>query len=136
LSVGDISGIFMKPEQQRIAIAETCGWYKFVVNSLGEQVWHKQVNGNQFYDLLVASLKELPDYLNDLNAMQAAERVLTNEQCRYYASMLVNVHPLKYSPVGVNVADAWMKLFLIASMTAAQRAEAFLRAVGRWEESK
>lgn len=84
-----------------------------------------------------ASVAALPDYLTDLNAMHEAEKVLLNSQRRAYGEMLIGVHPLHYDPTirvqDDNLNDNYMKLFLIANMTAAQRAEAFLRTIGKWE---
>lgn len=110
----------MSPEKKRIAIAEACGW-------------------NLRCTLAPMSPEgcvglPVPDYLNDLNAMHEAEKILTNNQRRFYASVLIQVHPLKYDPR--EGEDQNMKLFLIVSMTAAQRAEAFLKTIGKWEESK
>lgn len=82
----------MSPEAQRIAIAEACGW--------------------KFYPL------NLPNYLNDLNAMHEAEKRLSEEQMTIYTSNLFEI------------CDDWPKATLA---TAAQRAEAFLKTVGKFE---
>jgi hypothetical protein len=60
-----------------------------------------------------------PDYLNDLNAMHEAEKVLNNVQRERYRTELV------YSHAGGDVFA-----------TSAQRAEAFLRTIGKWEDDK
>lgn len=63
-----------------------------------------------------------PDYCNDLNAMHEAEKVLTDEQC-----VFVRVHlreRLENYPASRYMWHA----------TARQRAEAFLRTLGKWEE--
>jgi hypothetical protein len=60
-----------------------------------------------------------PDYLNDLNAIHEAEKVLNNVQRERYRTELV------YSHAGRDVFA-----------TAAQRAEAFLRTIGKWEDDK
>jgi hypothetical protein len=81
--------------------------------------------------------KGVPDYLNDLNAVHRVEMVLTNNQRRTYAEILVQVHPLQYDPTNRPITgdhDGYMKLFLIANMTARQRCEAILRTVGKWKE--
>jgi predicted Zn-dependent protease len=70
----------------------------------------------------------LPDYLNDLNAMHEAERMLLakcgndpqDDLWIYYLANLLMSAPL----------------CLREHATAAQRAEAFLRTIGKWEESK
>lgn len=57
-----------------------------------------------------------PDYLTDLNAMHEAEKVLTNAQRERYRTELV------YKLAGGDVFA-----------TAAQKAEAFLWTIGKWE---
>ena len=91
----------MNPEQQRIAIAEACGWK---TGYRDPEAWHP-----------------LPDFLHDLNAMHEAEKVLTSEQVTSYVYSLESMNDLWSTP---------------AFATAAQRAEAFLRTIGKWEESK
>jgi hypothetical protein len=64
----------------------------------------------------------LPDYLNDLNAMHEAENVLFGRNdwssCKYDEYLDVATSSWKWNA------------------TASQRAEAFLRTIGKWEESK
>jgi hypothetical protein len=93
----------MKPHRQRIEIAKACGfkWSEYS-DELGQ---------------LVAEFT--PDYLNDLNAMHEAEKVLNNVQRERYRTELV------YSHAGGDVFA-----------TSAQRAEAFLRTIGKWEDDK
>ena len=62
----------------------------------------------------------IPDYLNDLNAMAEAERVLTPEQRKQYAELLL---PMMGEP-------EWSYNDVFA--TATQRAEAFLRTLSKW----
>jgi hypothetical protein len=98
----------MTQEQQRVAIAEACG---------------------EDSDSIVREL--IPDYLNDLNAMHEAEKMLTQDQLIDYSrhlGKLVTIH-LPASRA------AWMDFKLINS-TASQRAEAFLRTIGKWKECK
>jgi len=111
----------MKPEAQRIAIAEVCGW-KWERLCTGEL--HGKPVGEQ------GPFREVPDYLNDLNAMHEAEKVLTDEQDLEYSEALEQVVGARF---GCNNAEDMRRL---RSATAAQRAEAFLRAIGKWEEAK
>ena len=117
----------MSPEKQRIAIAEACGW-----ESCG---WRPVHSTNKATDLLlggtedwwrnggentVARFAELPDYLNDLNAIHEAEKVLAGQQVHAYVTTLcLEVQP---SP------SLW-------NATATQRAEAFLRTLTKWEDA-
>lgn len=108
----------MTHEDQKIAIAEACGM------NIKRCPIHLQRE---------CCGRKIPDFLGDLNAMHEAEKALTNAQRRYYSEMLVKVHPLHYDPTK-DVNDLYMKIFLIANMTAAQRAEAFLKTIGKWKE--
>ena len=113
----------MTREQQRIAIAEACGW----------TVTHWKVNP---FDVIATKdgteylLKHLPDYLNDLNAMHEAEKVLTVAQRITYANQIGVV--LSGGSVGRAIPNWWF----IHEATASHRAEAFLRTIGKWEEAK
>ncbi len=93
----------MSPEKQRIAIAEVCGWSK--------------ADAKRGYTLSQFT-EQVPDYLNDLNAMHEAEDELSGNQYMVYATILDSVEG---------------SLFGIRA-TARQRAEAFLRTLGKWEE--
>lgn len=101
----------MKAEDQRIAIAEACGWgwdprYK---------LWHgpSMSEGNT-----------LPDYLRDLNAMHEAEKVLTEEQRQEFLGWVCT-----QAEFSTPEEYHWF----LAHATAAQRAEAFLRTLGRYQ---
>jgi hypothetical protein len=98
----------MTPEQQRIAIAEACGW-NTKKEVLGTVYMYRDPQGN-----IAAAL---PDYLNDLNAMHEAEKTLKigDEWHGYY------MHFVDGGGVKINA-------------TAAQRAEAFLRTIGKWKD--
>lgn len=118
----------MTPEAQRIAIAEACGWE-----------WHNRspIHGPQsikawhYRDTViwVRADKNLPRYLTDLNAMHDAEKVLTLEQDLDYSEALERVVGGRFNS---NNSEDMRRL---RSATAAQRAEAFLRTLGKWEES-
>ena len=93
----------MTPEEQRVAIAEACGWKTEYRDS-------------------VSSVTALPNYLNDLNAMHDAEKMLKGGMRSKYDAELTLICSRDYN--------------FIWESTAAQRAEAFLRTIGKWEESK
>ena len=96
----------MTPEHQRIAIAEACGW-----TTKHKGLWVERLQ----------TYAALPNYLNDLNAMHELEGILTNEQIEVYCSFLQK--------------PQWGIWWGIHA-TASQRAEAFLRTIGKWEEAK
>jgi hypothetical protein len=135
----------MTPEKQRIAIAEACGWTD--VRRPIDDSYH--TIGTETLEWLMGRVagvklgervhKPLPDYLNDLNAMHEAEKTLTDRQW---------FHEIKDSQEGE--ICYWTCLWHITacdsktngsgrlrhSATAAQRAEAFLRTIGKWGDSQ
>lgn len=113
----------MKPEEQRIKIAEACGWE--VINDTLCNV-RPDRNG----DPEIEPVAPLPDYLNDLNAMREVEEVLTDEQDLEYSEFLALVVKARW---GANNSCDMQRL---RSATAAQRAEAFLKTLELWEETK
>ena len=96
----------MKPEQQRIAIAEACGWKPALRGR-----WKLNERVERFR----------PDYLNDLNAMHEAEKTLDYNQMNRYQ----NIELSRFMHTGTT----W-----ICSATAAQRAETFLRTLDLWKQ--
>ena len=113
----------MNPEQQLIAIAEACGWRCAAAFKEAVAYWVRP-NGMDH------ETEFIPNYLNDLNAMHDAEKVLTNEQDLEYSCALEQVVGGRF--VTNNSED----MRRLRSATASQRAEAFLRTIGKWEESK
>ncbi len=102
----------MSPERQRVVIAELCGYKRLVELDSGLHGWIES-----------GPCEPIPDYLNDLNAMHEAERVfLTHKLGPAYQRWLDRL----------NMQDMD---FGVYHATAAQRAEAFLRTLNKWEES-
>jgi hypothetical protein len=119
----------MTEEQQRIAIAEACGW-QFI-----PEYYHGKDDPPEF-TTVTPDGRHLcgyyPDYLNDLNAMHEAEKLLTEDQISNYGSFLKgkdNETVSLYAPEHREIAK-------VAMATAAQRAEAFLKTIGKWEKTK
>ena len=109
----------MSPEKQRVAIAEACGWKR------GEsECWWKNGFWAMFND-------DLPDYLNDLNAMHEAEKVLNGVRRAVFEFALLHEVLKRPEPFNYDRGD----IMAVITATAAQRAEAFLRTVGKWEKS-
>jgi hypothetical protein len=108
----------MTPEAQRIAIAEACGWRDIKPNKFGRlkgspRPW--------------AYNQSVPDYLNDLNAMHEVERSAdyhVGDYCRF----------LQLVTSGGNVEN--MTNYNLLHASASQRAEAFLKTLGKWEGGK
>jgi hypothetical protein len=100
----------MTPEHQRIAIAEACGWS--FIHRVDKPPHGLPPNGkNDRYS------SPLPDYLNDLNAMHEAEKLLTYKQHVIYTDTLeMLIGGPGYKPA--------------TCATAAQRAEALVITLG------
>jgi len=107
----------MKPEQQRIAIAEACGW-KSCVGDSGLVTRYKGTPSETTVRV------KLPDYLNDLNACAEFENTLNlDEKLIYYQWVLKVVQEQERIPYPCFTVSA----------SASQRAEAFLRALNLWK---
>ncbi len=116
----------MTPEQQRIAIAEACGWRYDTTAApdmkyVGIMCWIRPGNDDW-------RTEQVPDYLNDLNAIHEAEKVLTIAQRIQYKQQIGVV--MSGGSVGRAIPDWW----LIHEASPAQRAEAFLRTLNLWKE--
>ena len=97
----------MSPEQQRIAIAKACG--------KNVEMYENCIEG--FLQFCYNS--KIPDYLNDLNAMHEAEKQLEAEDNHAY---------------GCYCFELYEKYGNTVSLTAAQRAEAFLKTLNLWKQ--
>ena len=118
----------MTDEQINAAIAEACGWTecrlvaKVVLSVLRDPVAYG-VPPNGTYEFACLN------YCNDLNAMHDAEKVLDYEQCEAYSNAVADI-----VQAANHVKDypfPWH--FARIHATAHQRAEAFLRTLGKWE---
>jgi len=118
----------MNTEKQRIAIAETCGW-KHIKHTNQEDVDIESRSITYWSGLTGVPPKFIhdqnriiiPDYRNDLNAMHEAEKAMSLDGRNNYIDLL-----------GMTYHDSWE----FCRATAAQRAEAFLRTIGKWEDDK
>ena len=116
----------MNPEQQRIAIAESVGWADIYYNPVhGGWMGTRPKEDRDSY--------HLPDYLNDLNAMHEAEKVLTSEYRPACGESQISGYLAWLGYCGENDTA---EIYWCVSTTATQRAEAFLRTLGLWKESK
>ena len=124
----------MNSEQQRIAIAEACGWTEIEPCTCCDGV------SRGYSPTPGAHKKHFPDYLNDLNAMHDAEEILDASQCAEYARQLMKHHPTYCVTVLDNrfapTEEIAYETYQLLHATASQRAEAFLRTIGKWKEAK
>ena len=96
----------MTDEQINAAIAEACGWKGNLIC--------RDFNGNLWPSVP-------PNYCTDLNAMHEAERTL---------------HPTDLGVMGIWIARLLKQDGEWFHAAARQRAEAFLRTLGKWEKAK
>lgn len=110
----------MKPEAINVAIAEACGWTYLQDREIGNIGW-------QGPDGVLSD--DIPNYYGDLNAMHSAEKVLEQryQVVEYGIEVVKVIERDEKFLVGGDVN--WGKLL---HATAAQRAEALLRTIGKW----
>jgi hypothetical protein len=104
----------MTDEQINAAIAEACGR-------------KRRPDGDWYPDNGTAGTQAILNYCKDLNAMHEAEMRLTKEQVREYQTYMYDM-----ACEIDNTCGRWMPY----SATARYRAEAFLKTLGKWEDSK
>jgi len=112
----------MTDEQINIAIAEACGWTDCeYVESLGLCKGRNRYLMPQYE----TGHSIIPNYAGCLNAMHETEKTLNPIKAAEYARMLTSTAWQSEQPV-----------FAPMTATARQRAEAFLRTLGKWEEEE
>lgn len=127
----------MKPEAQRIAIAEACGWQDCKTASKIGRTITKTIVATNDVERAKGNVREkrglpnwpyvtVPDYLNDLNAMHEAEKGLLKTKVKSYLRNLRACTGMDYFE---EVTE-----FRYVTATAAQRAEAFLKTLNLWNE--
>lgn len=131
----------MNPDKQRIKIAEACGaqWHHpwdVEANIRRDDIlmlgFYRQslcyVHHGAFWEDGKMINIDIPDYLNDLNAMHEAEKTLARIPRIEYKSILNQITRGEHDNLYEHHNDVFA--------TAAQRAEAFLRALNLWETDK
>jgi hypothetical protein len=113
----------MTNEQINIAIAKACGWKWTGSGPNKDAHWRRNKNDKTF-----KRTHELPDYCYDLNAMHEAEDKLEGMNKVEFAIQLCRVVGKDW-PSGIGGGS-----FAHIHATALQKAEAFLRTIGKWEE--
>lgn len=111
----------MSPERMRVRIAEYLGRHLFVSD-------HGYCG--KCGKIFAEECHRVPDYPNDLNACHEMEMTLSDEQQSDYAEQLA----ANFSEEFCDLAGTAEHIFACAHLTSHQRAEAFCRTVGIWEE--
>lgn len=121
----------MSNEQINTAIAEACGWTPISFEEVRKR------NAGQFYlqdgpwwrseaERIVCTQKDLPNYCTDLNAMHEAEK--------WMISSLRLLDFWKFAEELKRIVPANLGDDSYIHATARQRAEAFLKTLGKWEK--
>ena len=114
----------MTDEKINIAIAEACGWTCCgKVEGCKPHGYPPDIRKPTTRELLDGTGPlpwDIPNYCDDLNSMHEAEKILNEEQKEKYFFNLMCVF------------GNWPKAI---QATAKQRAEAFLRTLGKWKEA-
>ncbi len=114
----------MTDDQINVAIAEACGWVdrgSFNESRPEDHKFKRRIGNTENYEW---RWQHEFNYCTDLNAMHEAEKMLTEIQCKFFRTFL-------YEKLTDEPASRY-----IWHATARQRAEAFLRTLGKWEEDK
>jgi len=115
----------MTPEQINIAIAESLGWTIFHRNDKGEIKSWKSPDGSIWQEPWTPLR-----FAEDLNAMHAAWCTLTRNQHyifrSYLQTIVLNAEESGVLPTG--------PAHSVSNATALQRAEAYLRTIGKWKD--
>lgn len=112
----------MSPEKQRVAIAKACG-IEVIQTDSGLMMSRPYVYNSTL--TLQPAMQLVPNYPYDLNAMHEAEKILKGSNIAVYLGILSEIYDPK---------DVKFTLSCVFA-TASQRAEAFLRTIGKWEDS-
>ena len=106
----------MNELDQRLAIAEAVGWKPSDQEIAASKTW-EEITGQSYIP------PGPPDYTGDLNAMHEAVNTLSEKDKKLWSSQLCLIVGGPRPPWPHEVHNA----------TAPQRAEAFLRTIGKWQ---
>lgn len=119
----------MTPEEQRIAIAEVCGWtHVHHSTKLSTNLFNKMVGVSPSG---ISDNIFVPNYPTNLNAMHEAEKALSPNDTVVYAGHLTRGKEI-WDVIPNDESFPVCPAAICA--TAAQRAEAFLRTLGKWKD--
>jgi hypothetical protein len=108
----------MTPERQRVVIADLCGLRPFL--ACGHPTYCDPKNHY--------NLTEVPDYLNDLNAMHEAMKSIPKEsRHEFHRQLYILTKPVPF--------DMWEHNWAFIMAGPEIVAKAFIRTFDKWEES-
>ncbi len=142
----------MKPEWQKIKIAEAMGFKYFQSKGSGTYKmdteprhpdWVEVDNIPDGYEGRGNYVsRDTPSYPSDLNACHTMEGVLTKDQHGIFMNALVQVlerdklASLNKSPCDIAYVEYEWTNWMMLHATAAQRCEAFLKTLSLWEDGE
>jgi len=118
----------MTATEQRVAIAKWIGWS--CIEDCGKPLMMHEgfaMCGYPPENPIVGKKVSLPDFLNDLNAVHEAEKML-QDKCKYWPDYIDELSKLFLPTIGTSV------LSQMCHASAAQRCEAILKVVGLWKD--
>lgn len=125
----------MRDEEINVAIAEACGWTfgpgesEASMKAEAVMCWVRPGNSNW-------QREHIPNYCTDLNVMHEAEKLFDGMDYQFknkYAGTLEEILEAEIKKGDPEcIPDVWG--FEMINATARQRAEAFLRCIGKWKE--
>lgn len=123
----------MTEQEQRIKIAEFCGW-EFGEISPEDGCQLVEHDGKFWGRKSVIGINRIiPDYLHDLNEIVGVCQNLSRlEKVDFTKHLIVITCPPDFMDFWGRRND--LDAFRIANATAAQRAEALLRTIGKWQD--
>jgi len=125
----------MTPEQINQAIAESVGWKMYCKEAIDgnwgtKDKWVTDPRGMSCLRL------DVPDYYHDLNAIHEVVCGLRRGPGTYQPGGIGCYIDALISVLGMDINETTrdLGLFTIINATAAQRCEAYLDSIGKWEE--
>lgn len=118
----------MTPEEINIAIAEHCGWTEIITTPSDPQSPKGRECAGANWG------KPIPNYHGDLNAMHEAHKNLNRHHRRCFLAHIMNATGIFPWAKTLDNAATRLAFVNLINATAAERAEAFLRTVGKWKE--
>lgn len=114
----------MTDQEINVGIAEACGWTH--IENRNSMAMGGHWFGYPPVNAIIGKKAPIPDFASDLNAMHEAEKVLPKVKITRYISELWGAL--------CRGGDSDQCEIGIINATARQRAEAFLRTIGKWNE--
>ena len=115
----------MNKERQIFKLAEACGW---------DELWETEYQGWRGRNPNGMGDDFIPNYFNDLNALQEVYKILTHSQKITYGRHLQEIVGVGLVGYISNYPDDFAGLADITHATPEQKSEALLRTVNLWEE--